>query len=208
MPARNTVNKQVIARVVGHQIAPPARILALASWETSLSRAPAGWAFRPADLQPVLATADPGGEGIRHCPPAPWFATVWFPMRNGPPPWLITTRVHDAHYCLVWRSAARAHAKIFKVLHLSSRLEIRPEIENTSHQICRLNISRPFDASRGSDKNFVCRQFHRRIAAGRIGTGAGCRSRGVCTHIERYCAVQGRQVVLSIHAKYTYAGYV
>lgn len=155
-PARNTVNKQVIARVAGDQIAPPARILALASWATSLSRAPAGWAFRPADFQPVLATADPGGEGIRHCPPAPWFATVWFPMRNGPPPLLITTRVHDAHYCLVWRSAARAHAKIFKVLHHSSRLEIRPEIENTSHQIWRLNISRPFDASRGSDKNSVC----------------------------------------------------
>lgn len=103
-------------------------------------RAPAGWAFRPVDFQPVLATADPGGEGIRHCPPAPWFATVWFPMRNGPPPWLIKTRVHGAHYYLVWRSAARAHAKIFKVLHHSSRLEIRPEIENTSHHICRLNI--------------------------------------------------------------------
>lgn len=45
--------------------------------------------------------------------------------------------------------------RFFKVLHLSLRLEIHPEIENTSHQICRLNTSRPFDASRGSDKNFV-----------------------------------------------------
>lgn len=109
--------------------------------------------FRPVDFDPVLATADPGGESIRHSPPAPWFATVWFPMRNGPTSWLITTRVDKAHYR--GRRPGSCSSKDFKVLQLSMRLEIRPEMELTRHRICRLNISRRFDASRGSDKNFV-----------------------------------------------------
>lgn len=109
----------------------------------------------PLNSQAVLANTDPWWQRYPALSPGPMVRNGQVSEAQRPPPWLITTAVHDAHYYLVRRSAARAHAKIFKVLYLSLRLEIHPEIENTSHQICRLNISRPFDASRGIDKNFV-----------------------------------------------------
>lgn len=130
-------------------------------------------------------------------------------VRNGqvseaqrPPPWLITTAVHDAHYYLVRRSAARAHAKIFKVLHLSLRLEIHPEIENTSHQICRLNTSRPFDASRGSDKNFVF-SFTGALLWGESAQELAA-DQYVCTCTERGAVYCARKIVHSTRSKYTY----